>query len=179
MFQCQDLADYPAIMKALSDKGSSGTAFEDTIPQRQPWNNPVQHCVAILETAAPQGYKARTRPAVVCMGPGGWTVANGKSVDFKVKLNGKNYGPQLGDWTITNDAEERATVLTLTNTKVKAGHEVSNPKDDEPQAAGSSKNPKVLPQTGAPAGLWWQIALGLGSLAGGAALLRMRPRRKA
>lgn len=79
------------------------------------WGIPTVQCLVAWEEAAPVGYVADPDPAMVCLGPDGFTTDVGpESVDFE----GVTVSPGLNSWTVTNDAKTGKTVLALTNTSM-------------------------------------------------------------
>ncbi len=126
-FQCQSLDDYawfnntdepppgdPPVTWGLSRTGSTESSFMQDIPTRGGWNLPIQQCLIVREMVAPTGFELASAPAMVCKGPGGWTVENA-GFEITPVPGGVTYKGGLGDWTLKNEPSTLTTTLTLVN----------------------------------------------------------------
>lgn len=125
-WQCQDLGEYPWFNgvpvpsgeqpdTGLWLTGTTGNKFSEDIQMRGGWSVAIMHCLAVQELEPPDGYVARTAPALVCPGPGGWTAANAAGITVEPWGDGLVVAGGLGDWQVTNVAPTRTTTISLVN----------------------------------------------------------------
>lgn len=99
---CTSLNTYTWFRDALKNTGTTGQAFGNQMDQDGGWDLPVGHCVVVREVSPPEGYLPQGGTAVVCRGPGGWTVENAADVAIPLP-SGEVVRGSDGGWQITND----------------------------------------------------------------------------
>lgn len=139
---------------------------------------PVDECVAIRETAAPDGYEAKSAPVVVCKSKTGWTTAYAEELGFVGHFDDAEVAPTLGDWVIDNvlDADGLAvsSSFPLSNVPVPASETPVPPVAPAPSASPTSvADQPALAATGAES-LMPLAFIGLAIVASGALILRRR-----
>ena len=105
-FTCIPLTDDPWFAPGLTQTGTTGTSFADEIyieGDGGPW---VNQCLVVRETAPLAGYLPAGDPAVVCLGPGGWTTANAEGQRIEL-AGGTRFTAGAGQWTISNTEATR------------------------------------------------------------------------
>lgn len=149
-FTCISLNDYGFFTEGLTNDGTTGTAYGEELDREGGWTIPIGECIVLQEKTAPTGYAARKAPALVCRGPGGYSVENaliavpqhedGQYLEIETAVGTRQFTPGLGDWTVTNDAATLTTTISLVNTRVTTPRPATPATTDPCNPAGTASN---------------------------------------